>query len=65
MDLREEKDREQVLGNLADIAWWIKGYVIGRGDSGSVGELGMDHVRALNEVMTFVREQTKPRKAVP
>lgn len=57
-----DEETQVLLDNLADIAWWLKGFLHREGDEGSMG-FGQEHVKALSEARNAVKERYEAAKA--
>ena len=56
-----EKIIQTDLDNLADIIWWIKGYIAGAGDLEEC-PFGMDHHESLRKARVVLKYQIKAKK---
>jgi hypothetical protein len=56
--MNEEQKRalEHHIGNLADMAWWIKGYIAGAKESFNDCPFSTDHLNTLQKVIHEYRE---------
>lgn len=57
-----QERRQETSDRVADVAWWVKGYIAGAGGA----DLGPEHIAALGELRiewndtTYLRENTNP-----
>lgn len=50
------------LDNLADIIWWIKGYMAGARDNCEYCPFGQEHVESLRKVRVNLQDEIEEKK---
>jgi hypothetical protein len=58
-----EKVTQTDLDNLADIIWWIKGYIAGAKDNYEACPFGDEHIESLRKVRANLLEQKTQGKS--